>query len=360
MYKMFLTNLKMMVRGRQALFWSLFFPMVFTIIFGFFFSGDTAGVGTIVLINQSNTELASSLEKAMGESNIFKIQKETDLGTAKDLLKKNKITAIIEIPADFGSPKLDSPKQIIVINDPANAQSNLAVTGFLDKYLTVVNYQIQKAQPIYSVKIETTTDTNLTYYDFVLVGLIGMALMNASIQGIAISMAKYRQDKILKRITTTPLRSWKFVFAEVSARLVQNLVQISLILIVGIYFFHAHIAGNIFLLIVFAMLGGLLFQSIGFAVASVATTVDAAQGMSIAVTIPMMFLAGVFFPIDQLPKWLFSIVQYLPLAPLLRMMRGIGLENISPFTNQINIIIVFAWIVVMLFVSIMRFRLADE
>jgi len=360
MFKMFLTNLKMMVRGRQALFWSLFFPLVFTVIFGFFFGGSNTSVGTVALINQSDSELATTLEKAMADSGLFKIQKETDLNTTKDLLKKNKITAIVEVPTDFGSFRPDSSKEIIVINDPANAQSNMAVTGFLDKFLTNVNYQVQKAQPIYSLKVETTTDSALTYFDFVLVGLIGMALMNASIQGIAISMAKYRQDKILKRITTTPLKSWRFVFAEVLSRLIQNLAQISLILIIGIYFFHAHIAGNILLLMLFAMLGGLLFQSIGFAIASVATTVDAAQGMSIAVTIPMMFLAGVFFPIDQLPKWLFSIVQYLPLAPLLRMMRQIGLESASPFTNPLNIIIVLAWIVLMLFISIMRFRLADE
>jgi len=360
MYKLFIANLKMMVRGRQALFWSLFFPLMFTVIFGFFFGGSNTNVGTVALINQSDSELATTLEKTMADSGLFKIQKETDLNTAKDLLKKNKITAIVEVPTDFGSFRPDSSKEIIVINDPANAQSNMAVTGFLDKFLTNVNYQVQKAQPIYSLKVETTTDSALTYFDFVLVGLIGMALMNASIQGIAISMAKYRQDKILKRITTTPLKSWRFVFAEVLSRLVQNLAQISLILIIGIYFFHAHLSGSIFLLILIGLLGGLLFQSIGFVVASVATTVDAAQGMSIAISIPMMFLAGVFFPIDQLPKWLFSIVQYLPLAPLLRMMRQIGLESASPLINPINIIIVLVWIVVMLFVSIMRFRLTDE
>jgi ABC-2 type transport system permease protein len=204
------------------------------------------------------------------------------------------------------------------------------------------------------------TDKNLTYFDFVLIGIIGLALMNGSIQGIAITMARYRQDKILKRITTTPLKPWKFVFAEVMSRLVVNIVQISLILAVGIWGFNAHIAGNLWLIVLISLLGGLLFQSIGFAVASASKTVDAAQGMSVTISIPMMFLAGVFFPIDQLPKWLFSIVQYLPLAPLLRMIREVGLENVSPLTNPLNMIIVVAWIMVMLIISVMRFRLTDE
>lgn len=360
MFKLFVANLKMMVRGRQALFWSLFFPLMFTIIFGFFFGSATANIGTIALVNQSDSELSKTLEETLNKSDLFKIQKESELNAAKDLLKNNKITAVIEIPKDFGKPIPTAPREIIIIQDPANNQINLAISGFLDKFLTNVNFQIQKAQPIYSVKTETTTDKSLTYFDFVLIGLIGMALMNGSVQGIAITMAKYREGKILKRITTTPLASWKFVFAEVSARLVQNAFQIALILLVGIYGFHAHILGNISLIFLFALLGGLLFQTIGFGVASLSKTTDAAQGLAISVTIPMMFLAGVFFPTDTLPKWLYSIVQYLPLAPLLKMMRQIGLENISPFTNPINIIIVLVWIIVMLAISIWRFRLTDE
>jgi ABC-2 type transport system permease protein len=360
MAKLFIANLKMMVRGRQALFWSLAFPLMFTIIFGFFFGGTKTSVGTVAWINNSQSPLATNLEQAATSAGLFSIQKETDLATAKDLLQKGKIAAIVEIPADFGLSKPGAPTQINFINDPANASANATIEGFLSQYLTNVNYQIQKAKAIYSVKSETSTNNNLNYFDFVLMGLIGLALMNSAVQGIAIAMAKYRQDKILKRITTAPLASWKFVFAEVLSRLVLNLFQVSFILIIGVYGFHAHIIGNIFLLFLFALLGGLLFQTIGFTVASVSKTEDAAQGMSVAITIPMMFLAGVFFPIDSLPSWLFKIVQYLPLSPLLRMIRQIGNQNISPLSNPSNIIIVGIWIVVMLAISIWRFRLSDE
>lgn len=360
MLKLFVANLKMMIRGRQALFWSLAFPLMFTVIFGFFFGSGNVNVGTVALVNRSNTELATNLEKAMSETNLFKVRKETDENTARDLLKKNQIGIIIVIPDKFGEFTPDAPKEIKVIDDPANAQVNSAVLGFVSQFLTQTDFQIQKVQPIFNVSEEKTNEHPLNYFDFVLMGLIGLALMNASIQGIAITMANYREDKILKRITTTPLASWKFILAEVLSRLVLNVVQVSLILAIGYYFFHAHIYGNLFLIYLFALIGGLLFQAIGFVVASVTKTTDAAQGMSVAITIPMMFLAGVFFPIDSLPKWLFSLVQYLPLAPLLRMIRQIGLEEASPFTNPINIFIVLSWIVVCLLIAIWRFRLTDE
>ncbi len=236
----------------------------------------------------------------------------------------------------------------------------MVVLNFVNSYLTEASFEIQKTKKIFQIEEEKTNTRNLTYFDFVMIGLIGMALMNASIQGVSISMAKYREDKILKRIITTPIKPWLFITAEVLSRLILNLFQVALILVIAIYFFGAHIYGSILLIFLFSLLGAVLFQALGFAVASMTKTTDAAQGMAMSISIPMMFLAGVFFPIDQLPGWLASIVQYLPLAPLLRMIRQIALENSSPFAEPANIIIVIVWIILLLIIAGYKFRMVEE
>jgi ABC-2 type transport system permease protein len=388
MFKLFFANLKMMVRGRQALFWSLVFPLMFTIIFGFFFGGTSNTAGTVALINNSENDLAQDFQKALTDAKIVTVKTDLNESQARDQLKSSQIGAIIIVPEDFGqinatgsttsTPKVitfgtsipevitststisQNLQSITVVLDPANVQLNTVALGFINQFLTQANYQVSQTQPIFTITLEETTSHSLTYFDFVLMGLIGLALMNSSVQGIAITMANYREDKILKRITTTPLPAWQFIAAEVLSRLVLNVFQISLILLVGYFLFHAHFYGNILLLYLFALIGGLLFQTVGFTVASLTKTTDAAQGMAVAITVPMMFLAGVFFPMDSLPKWLFSIVQYLPLAPLLRMIRQIGLENTSPLVNPLNIIIVAGWIVICLAISVWRFRLSEE
>ena len=360
LFKLFIANLKMMVRGRQALFWALVFPLMFTVIFGFFFGSSSQSLGTIALINNSKTPLAADYQKALEDLNLVKVVTNLNIDEAKDQISKSQIAAAIVVPDGFGEPIKDAPTTITLVEDPANGQVNTAITAFTNQFLTATDYKIHNLKPTFSVNVDNTNQRTLTYFDFVLMGLIGLALMNASIQGIAIAMSHYREEQILKRLTTTPLPIWKFVTAEVLSRLFLNVFQVSLILLIGVYAFHAHIYGNILLIYLFALLGGLLFQSIGFVVASIAKTTDAAQGMSVAISIPMMFLAGVFFPIDSLPHWLSGFIQYLPLAPLLRMIRTIGLEAGSPFTNPANIEIVLVWIVVALAFSIWRFRLVDE
>lgn len=360
MLKLFFANLKMMVRSRQSLFWSLAFPLMFTIIFGFFFGGNGSSVGSAALVNNSQSALAQSFSQTLSKAGVLTVRTDLTEAQARDAMQKSQIGAVVIVPPGFGDASPQAPKVITIVEDPANIQVNSVLVGFINQFLTQTDYQINHIQPTFSINEEKTNSKPLSYFDFVLMGLIGLALMNASVQGVAIVMSNYREDKILKRITTTPLASWKFIAAEVMSRLVLNVVQITFILLVGFYAFGAHIYGSLLLIYLFGLLGGLLFQSIGFTIASIAKNTDAANGMSVAVTIPMMFLAGVFFPTDSLPKWLFSIVQYLPLAPLLRMMRQIGLEQTSPLTNPSNIIVVLVWIAVCLTISIRRFRLSDE
>lgn len=360
MLELFWADLKMIFRNRQSLVWGLVFPLVFTVVFGAFFGKGSESSGTVALINEADTPVADALRQAMEESDVLKLQSDLQLEEARDLLKKNQITAIIQIPENFGAPVPDAPTRVTVVYDPANVQTNGIVLSFVDKLLTQASLEVQQTQMLFGIDEEKTNANELTYFDFVLVGLIGMAMMNSAVQGVGISLANYREDKILKRLVTTPLKTWRFVLAEVASRLVLNVIQITIILAVGIWVFDAHIIGSIWMVYLFALLGAVLFQSIGFVVAALSKTTDAAQGMATAITIPMMFLAGVFFPIDQLPRWLFVFVEYLPLAPLLRMIRTIALEGGSPFADPRNIIIVGAWIVIALVIASYKFKLSDE
>src|SRR5579859_3011052 len=175
-------------------------------------------------------------------------------------------------------------------------QARAALEGFVSQFLNVANLRAANAEPVFGfTESVAQTGASTNYFAFVLVGLIGMALMNSALQGIAIAMSRYRDAQILKRIVTTPLPAWKFVSAEVLSRLVLNLIQVTVILGIGMRVFHAHVSGSLFELVCLALAGAILFQLAGFAVASVSKTTEAAEGMSQAIAVPMMFLAGVFF-----------------------------------------------------------------
>ncbi len=362
MLKLFLADLKMLLRNKQALFWALMFPLIFTIIFGLFFGKSNNMAGSVAIVNKSGTELSKNLDKGLIDANILNVVEMDNIDEAKDQVSKSKLSAAVLIPEGFGNlADPNSPKSITMYYDPSSSQATSILSAFFDKYLIGTSFALQNAKPIFSITQEKIgSNRPFSYFDFIMAGILGLALMNGSIMGMAVGISKYKEDKILKRITTTPLSTWKFLVAEVTSRLVLNIVQITLILTMGVFVFHGHVYGNLWVLIGIALLGAILFQLIGFVMAGFAKTADAAQGMAQAIAIPMMFLGGVFFPIDALPKWLFSVVQFLPIAPLLRMLRGISIDAVSPFSNPVNFEIIIGWIVAMSLLALWKFRLSDE
>ena len=247
MYKLFIANLKMMIRNKQALFWSFMFPLMFTFIFGLFFGKNTS-VGSVGIVNKSNSELSKLLVQTIKDADVFTVSDIDNLDEAKNQMKKNSLSASIYIPQSFAEPTQNADNTVKILYDQGNAQVGTVVTSFVDKFLTQADFQMSRTQPIFKVVSEKISDRELTYFDFVLAGILGLALMNSSVIGIAVGLTKYREDKILKRITTTPIKSWIFVSAEVLSRLVLNFFQISIILLIGKYIFDAHLYGNIFMI----------------------------------------------------------------------------------------------------------------
>ena len=356
--KLFIADLKLLFRNKQSLFWAIAFPLIFATIFGFFFGSGTSGAGTVVVINQSSSTLAQGLVKNLNDQTTFTIKTESNSDSVRDEIKKGTAGAAVIIPEQFGEPTEAAPKNVVILYDPGALQTQAAIEGYLNQYLTQANFQALHATPIYGFDLQkANADSTFTYFDFVLIGLVGMALMNSAIQGLAITMARYRDTQILKRITTTPLKPWVFIAAEVLSRLVLNAVQIALILGIGVKFFSAHITGSVPLLLLISLFGAILFQLLGFFVATMSRNTDTAQSMSQAITVPMMFLSGVFFPIDQLPHWLYSVVKFLPLSPLLRSMRSVALEGGSLANNVSDLTLISVWVIALAIITTYRFKM---
>ncbi len=102
-----------------------------------------------------------------------------------------------------------------------------------------------------------------------------------------------------------------------------------MLLAVGRFAFGVTIAGNLLSLVPLIVLGALCFIAIGLLVGSVAKTEDAAAAMANLVTLPMTFLAGVFFPLDSAPGVVQDVSKVLPLTYLANGLRGVAVRDHS-------------------------------
>jgi ABC-2 type transport system permease protein len=196
----------------------------------------------------------------------------------------------------------------------------------------------------------------LDYFDYVLPGLLAMGLMQFTMVGIAGSVARFRETQVLRRLTATPVSPLAFIAGQVLARLAVSVVQVFLLLGTGLLL-GGTIVGNLAWVVLLAILGNLVFLALGFAVAGRAPTVDAANNLAGLITLPLMFLSGMFFPIASLPGPVRVVAEWLPITPLVDGMRSVVLEGVGLGALGSELSLLAIWVVLSFALARLSFRM---
>jgi ABC-2 type transport system permease protein len=335
--RLFVADAKMIVRNRQSLFWALIFPIMFTAIFGLF-NFDQLPEARVALVADDPVIAGPVLAglrqvpavKVCGQSYVE--GKRFDCGdyepVGSDALRAR--AGLADGDVDFALVMRGGTVTVVVNREQADV--NRIFVPIFERVLDEVNIRLAGIERRYSLVEEKAAGRPHKYYDFVLPGLVGMAVMTYGIIGLASTIAQYRGQRILRRILATPLRPRTFLGAIVAAHLALAIVQSVIVLAFGVFVWGGNVRGNLFWIALFVLAGNLTFLNIGFMVASRIDTAEAASGLGNAVSMPMMFFSGVFFPTETLPWILPALTRILPLYPMVEAIRAITVDA-TPITE---------------------------
>ncbi|PKB79085.1 MAG: hypothetical protein BZY88_15150 [SAR202 cluster bacterium Io17-Chloro-G9] len=327
-----LANLKMMSRNRQAAFWALFFPLLLVVVFGLF-EINAVGPGDLRIVDRSDTLVSQQIREDLEAISLLTVG-EHDGGEAEARrgLVRGDLDYLLIIPQGIDDPAmLQDPARrlpVLLVYGSGNSGRNQLVDGTVRNLVARVLAEKPGVASLGLVESEVVPVEQVSYFDAVLMGLVGLGIMTNSIISIAVRISTYRNSSILKRLLVTPLPIWKYFVGEVAAHLVLALIQAGLILAVGVFVFgariHGNLPGNVLGILAIVALGSLVFLNIGFIVSAWSRTPAAASGMGNAIALPMMFFAGTFFSTAALPWVLPHVAQALPLTPMLVAMREVA------------------------------------
>ncbi len=355
LFHLTVANLKMLARDRQALFWALVFPLIFVVVFGLFFR-DTQSTQTLAVIDYARDSMSEQLIESLEQVESLRVVVRDDETRARHELSDGDLGHLLILPEGLVETVSDSPPaSITLLYDDADPLSGI-VLGMVWSFVDRANLQMAQAPTRLELAPEGVSSRNISYLDFLIPGLAIWGVMNFSIIGVATSMAAYREKRILVRLLATPLKVRHFFAARVLSALLLSVVQAAIILAAGRLVFGVSIEGNLFHIALLVVLGNLVFLSLGFVVGAYSKTVAAASGLGNAVGLPLMFMSGVFFPIENLPTVLRLIVEYLPLAPILEIVRGIILHSDAFWEFPLQLAIICGWIVISAVAAVGTFR----
>jgi ABC-2 type transport system permease protein len=339
-------SLKAMFRSPQAVFFSLFFPVVLIVIFG---ALSSRGGISVDVAFEKNADTTNRLYQTLTHIPVLNVEDGTE-EELMDRLKKGRITALINIQKTTDT------------NSAQPYTVQLKTTSASQRNLPILNSILQSAVNVQSkqiVSIKEIEGRPYTYIDFLLPGLIGFSLIGAAIFGVAFVFYSFRETLVLKRLYSTPIKRGYIVIGESIARIIFQLLTAVVLILFGKYFYGftlAHGWVTFIELIILSFLGLVVFMGFGYVISGIAKNQNVIPIYANLFMFPQYFLSGTFFPITSLPSGLQKIVKFLPLTALNDALRQVSFEGGHIWNVWPEILILVAWGITIYFIAIKVFR----
>ena len=345
-------SIKMWSRDRAAMFWTFFLPLVIMVIFGLLNFGELGKVD-VGIVDLADNDASKAFIDGLSEIDALRIAT-GGADAERAALADGKRDLVIVLPEDLTSAP--GGTQIAAWyhgSRPTEARLGLTV---MQSAVDELNFTITGAERVVTLTEEAVDARDLGYIDFLMPGVIGMAIMQLGLFSVAFSFVTMKREGVLRRLLATPLDPNSLLVAQVITRLLVVLIQTVILAAVAVFLFGAEFAGNFFAVMLAAAIGGAVFLAMGFAVSGWARTEQQAAPLANIVSLPMMFLSGVFFSRDVLPAILQRITDFLPLTYLVEAIRGMTVEGDTVLMQWPNFLGLAVWLVVAFIIANRTFR----
>lgn len=142
--------------------------------------------------------------------------------------------------------------------------------------------------------------------------VIALSLITLGVSILPAILSTYRERGILRRLATTPVPPGRMVTSQLVLHAGVGILSTALALLLGWVVFDIAWPQNLpGFLLAFALAAGGLF-GIGLLIGARARTASAGQAMGMAAYFPLLFFAGVYFPIQVMPEGVQTISEMTP------------------------------------------------
>jgi len=191
---------------------------------------------------------------------------------------------------------------------------------------------------------------------FIVTGILGVLLiLNGSLISAA-AIVKEREAGTLEQLLMSPASTTQIIVAKLFPLFVLLCLMGTFAVGIMRVVFGIPFRGNIFLVVSAAALCLLCGISIGTFIATFTKSARQAQLTLFFVNPPLTSLSGAFTPVEAMPKWLQPVAQFNPIQHFGQISRGAMLKGSGIETLWPNFLALLAFTVVLVSLSIWRFR----
>src|SRR6266513_4470063 len=194
---------------------------------------------------------------------------------------------------------------------------------------------------LFFASLNIVPTTNEKAVDFLLPGILALAVMATGMVSLGIATAYERYYGVLKRLGSSPLPRSGLIIAKVISVLALEFIQVLVLISVAVILYGWRPEGSPILTLLVLAIGTVTFSALGLAMAGALraeVTLAAANGLYLL----FLLLGGGILPLSHLPPALAAIAQILPAAALTQALQETMANNASFPLNSLIILVIWA------------------
>jgi ABC-2 type transport system permease protein len=324
----------------------IFAPMLQLFLLGYAATTDIRHVPVVVADADRSLASRDLVSRFHASPNFTIVDVVTSPNEIDRYLERGRAWMALSIPPGYGDALGRGESQTLqVIADGSDANStNVALgyaRGLIAGYAQQVAAESGVRQALSSAggiepRVRVWFNSRLESRDFMIPGVLALLLLVITTNLSSMGIVREKELGTLEQLNVTPLRRWELIVGKLLPYALVGLVDVCLVLGIAVLWFQVPLRGSVTLLFALTIVYLLTTLGLGLFVSTVSSTQQQAMMTTIFFFLmPMIYLSGFIFPIENMPAAIQPLTYLMPLRYYLVILRsiflkGVGLETLWP------------------------------
>jgi ABC-2 type transport system permease protein len=344
-------------------------PVIQMLVFGYAATLEVRHIPTAVL-DYDNSQVSRDLISRFVASPYFDLRARLgDRRQIGEFIDRGEAMVAVQINAGFAQDlRKGQTARLQVIVDSSNSNTALIAAGYINQIAGrfAQEYQqerLQATSPLMAAQLPFVRFDRRPWYNvdldsqwFFVPGVIGNLVLIMVVSLTAFAVVREREIGTLEQIMVTPIGRTEFILGKTVPFFLIGLLDTTLVSVVGTFWFGVPFRGSIEVLALGAVLFILCMLGIGLFISTIAKTQQQAMVSGFFFNMPAVMFSGFGTPISSMPEFMQWLTYLNPLRYFLDVLRGVYLKGVGLDVLWLQMTAMALLGIIMLAVSVARFR----
>ena len=337
-------------------------PIIQLTVLAYAATTDVRDVPIVVVDQDQSVESRALVHRFDASANFTVVGWASSPRETEEALDTRRAWMALTIPHDYGDRvRTGMPTTVQVVADGTDANSTNVALGYAGVLVAGYARELVSSAgqgvppPLVSSEVRVWFNPQLESRVFMIPGILALLLLVVTTNLSSMAIVREKEVGTLEQLNVTPLARWELIAGKLLPYALIGMIDVALVLLVSVAWFEVPLRGSLVLLVAMCAVYLLSTLGMGLFVSTVSTTQQQAMmTASFFFMIPMVFLSGFVFPIENMPAVVQPVTLLVPLRYFLVILRGIFLKGVGLETLWPQALALFAWGAVVLTLATLR------